>query len=79
MNRSVPLEVVETNQRCAVPIRAAVEDALLYHSRVVTLVAGRLRPRRPWQRRLHDQSAEGIVAAAADLERVRVDIVDVPV
>ncbi|HKA03269.1 MAG TPA: hypothetical protein VKD67_03040 [Acidimicrobiales bacterium] len=49
----------------------------LAHSGIVTRLVGRLRLRRLWQRFLHDRSAERIVAAVANLERVRVDIVDV--
>ncbi len=79
MSMAVPLEIVETDDACPVQIRAAVEGALQHHRGLVTLVVGRLKLRRPWHRVLHDQSAEQIVAAVADLERVRVEVVDVPV
>jgi hypothetical protein len=79
LDMSVPLEIVETNERCAAQIRAAVVEALQQHRGLVTLVVGRLKLRRSWHRVLHDQSDEQIVAAVADLERVRVDVVDVPV
>jgi hypothetical protein len=78
-NFAVPLEIIETADGFAAPIRAAVESCLRQHPGVVTVVIGRLRLRRRWHRALHDHSAEQILTAIGDLDRVRVEFVDIPV
>jgi hypothetical protein len=78
-NFAVPLEIIETAHGVAAPIRAVVESCLRQHAGVVTVVIGRLRFSRRWHRLLHDHSAEQILAAIGDLDRVRVEFVDIPV
>jgi hypothetical protein len=79
MDFSVPLEIVERPDGCAPAIRSAVEALLRDHAGTITVVIGRLCLQRRWHRLLHDHSAEQILDALADLERVRVELVDIPV
>jgi hypothetical protein len=78
-NFAVPLEIIETADGLTPPIRAAVESCLREHGGAVTVVIGRLRLRRRWHRLLHDHSAEQIHTAIGDLDRVRVEFIDIPV
>jgi hypothetical protein len=76
---AVPLDIVESPDGLAPAIRAAIEPLLRDHAGTVTVVIGRLGLRRRWHRLLHDRSAEQIIEALGDLERVRIEPVDVPV